>query len=119
MNLNEKGIYAINLKTENIKNPLGISPDTLRFSWEVSSVQRSQVQTAYEITVCDENGENVWSTGKVNSNDTVGINYSGEKLDAYKRYIWKVRLWNGLDTVSEWSETHRLKQVFVQMIGVM
>lgn len=104
MQISKPTISATSLKTESIKNPLGILPEKPRFSWEVASVQRSQVQTAYEITVYDENKKNIWSTGKVVSNKTL-IVYDGKKLKVRTQYTWKVRLWDRFDHVSKWSET--------------
>lgn len=85
-----------NLRTEYLKNPIGIDNQNPRLSWEYNSDTRGAKQTSYEITVCsDPFGANiVWNSGTVNSGQSVNINYSGPVLVASTRYYWKVSITN-------------------------
>jgi len=100
--LPEVKISAGNLKTEYMEDPLGVSVVNPRFSWEVTSEARAQVQKAYQIEVRDAGGKIVWDTGKVYSNETTSIEYGGESLSSMHRYTWHVRLWDKDNSVSEW-----------------
>ncbi len=46
----------------------------------------------------------LWSTGKVKSDETIQIEYDGKKLASDQQAFWKVRVWNGADEPGEWSE---------------
>jgi len=103
-------VTIINLRTELKINPLGIDISNPRLSWELQSEERGTFQTAYEILVSDnqedleKNNGDVWQTGKVKSNSTFGIVFTGKLLKSFIRYFWKVRIWDGNDKPSEWSE---------------
>ncbi|HBC78704.1 MAG TPA: alpha-L-rhamnosidase, partial [Bacteroidales bacterium] len=99
---------AIQLRSSNLKNPLGVGtkPD---FSWIVSSGTRGAGQTAYQI-ILDSDEKNLkseirclWNSGKISSSQSSWISYSGPSLEPAKKYIWKVRLWDKNDNSSEWS----------------
>ena len=106
---NSSGVVVINLRTELKKNPLGIDISNPRLSWELQSEERGTFQTAYEILVSDNqmdfenNNGTVWQTGKVKSNSTFGIVFSGKSLTSFSRYFWKARIWDGNDQPSKWS----------------
>ncbi len=97
-------ISAVHLKTEYQTNPMGIDMDAPTLSWEVDSQARAQVQSAYQIKVADESGDIVWDSGKVESNETTGIEYEGEELSPMQKYTWNVRVWDKDNAVSDWSE---------------
>ena len=79
-----------------------------RLSWELQSDARGKFQTAYEIILSDNqqdaenNNGTVWETGKVLSDSTFGIVFSGKSLKAFTRYFWKVRIWDEKNERSEW-----------------
>ena len=62
------------------------------------------MQTAYEVTV-SEGKNNVWKSGKVKSDQSVHVLYSGKALQAGKKYTWQVRVWDNNAKASPWSET--------------
>ena len=89
------------IKLENLQanyqtTPLGIDVERPRFSWKMSAneAKRGLRQTAYQIVVIDENNQEVWNTGKVNSDNSLGIAYEGKKLAATTRYNWTVSVWD-------------------------
>lgn len=98
------------LRCEYQTNPLGIDSSNPRLSWELTSQQRNQYQSAYEIVVSENlsNSKNetgdIWSTGKVSSSNNSQIEYNGEALKSFTRYYWRVRVYNQKNEASPWSE---------------
>ena len=90
-------VTIINLRTELKINPLGIDISNPRLSWELQSEERGTFQTAYEIFVSDnqedleKNNGDVWQTGKVKSNSTFGIVFTGKLLKSFIRYFWNIK----------------------------
>ena len=89
---------AINLKTEHMKNPLGIDIREPYLSWNCLDGIK---QSAYEIQVF-ETGNEVWNSGKVTSDEMNIIYKNGVK--SRRRYTWRIRLWDENDQVGDWSK---------------
>lgn len=96
------------LETNARVDPIGIPGDAPSLSWHSTSPGRGAVQTAYQVrvahTVGDLGGEPLWDSGKVVSDAQVDVAYGGADLEAATRYVWQVRVWNGADEASAWSE---------------
>lgn len=89
------------LTVNNKKNPIGIEGDIV-FGWQMNSGKENQVQKAYQIYISDtekelEEGNYIWDTGKVFSDQSVAIPYEGEGLDSEEDYFWKVVVWDKED----------------------
>ncbi len=84
---------AVRLRTEYLKNPLGIDFDHPRLMWNCEGGAK---QTAYRI-VTDN-----WDSGKVES-DSMHAEYPIELSDR-ERVVWKIRLWDENDTAGDWNE---------------
>ncbi len=95
------GVSVTNLTVENLKRPLGIDTAEPRFSWQITSNQQDVCQTAYQIIVCDDQGE-VWNTGKVDSDQQLWLPYAGKPLQSNTACTWKVKVWTTVGE-SEWS----------------
>lgn len=96
------------LRTENLKNPIGIDVLQPYFSWQLVSDQRNVSQSAYEIIVGDfpaalSKGEDSWKSGKVISDQSIHVPYKGAALTAGKKYYWQVRVWDNNGKPSAWS----------------
>ncbi|MEZ4955786.1 MAG: hypothetical protein R2825_19665 [Saprospiraceae bacterium] len=85
--------HVHNLLTENLVNPIGLDLNQPRFSWQLSSENRNTLQTAYELQIMD-GAKEIWQTGKVNSDQSVFIEYDGKPLVPGIKYNWKVRIWD-------------------------
>jgi len=102
-------IAISNLRCEYLKNPLGIDNVNPHLSWELSSSERGTRQTAYQIMVSGDSLQlkndqgDMWSTGKVKSDETKQIIYKGKPLLSGKVYYWKVRIWDEAGKISNWS----------------
>ena len=89
-----------NLRCEYLQNPLGMDKPVPRFSWYVMSNQRGTLQSAYKIMVSDNKEElskgtgNIWDSGKITSDRSANLEYSGIPLQSDKTYFWNVIVWN-------------------------
>jgi alpha-L-rhamnosidase len=95
------------LQCEYLENPLGMDTKTPRLGWKLVSERRGVMQTAYQMQVFkSENGADlVWDSGKVSSDNSVNVEYTGPELVSRQRYFWRARIWDERDEVSTWSET--------------
>jgi alpha-L-rhamnosidase len=103
-------LHANHLKCEHRRNPLGVDTACPRLSWVLDSDERGQKQSAYQILVAGSEEdlrteENVlWDSGKVTSDRSFGVEYGGQELRSGSRYVWKVRVWDGLGNSSPYSK---------------
>ena len=101
---------VVSLRCEYHENPVGIDIEQPRFSWQIKSGDKSVLQTAYEIRVAtsiaelEHSNTHLWSTGKVESSESVNIVYDGPALNSMQRAYWQVRIWDNKGNVSEWSD---------------
>jgi alpha-L-rhamnosidase len=97
------------LTVEHKKNPVGIDIQKPRFSWKLSGTGNNIFQSAYSIRVATDqkfsSGKMIWQSGKINSDGSVLREYSGPALKSGQRYYWQVKVWDGKEKESEWSET--------------
>ncbi len=104
-------VAPCDLRCEYHSNPLAIGTTTPRFSWKLRGLDpaaRHLSQSAYEIQVARDGAsferDTLWSSGKVSSSATDQVEYAGAPLAARDRLAWRVRVWDGADAASEWSE---------------
>ncbi|MCX6894796.1 MAG: family 78 glycoside hydrolase catalytic domain [Verrucomicrobia bacterium] len=104
------------LRCEYANNPLGIEAKQPWLSWEFSAApagSRGLRQTAYQVLVASseallaEGRADLWDSGKVASDATIGIEYAGRKLRSNERCFWTVRTWDQDGKVSDWSKPAR------------
>ena len=98
------------LRTEYMRNPLGIDVSNPRFGWWMHHTERNQMQTAYQIKLMEWSADRenlqedvMWDSGKVMSDNCVDVPYQGPPLKSFTRYMWKVRVWDRQGRPSEWS----------------
>lgn len=121
LTLSSDFLYGANLLRGNVKihelrceyaiNPLGIDTKTPKFSWILESVERGQMQSAYQVLVAtsldnlQKGMGDKWDSKKVKLSNSVNIPYEGNLLSSGEKCFWKVRVWNKKGKVSDWSET--------------
>ncbi len=81
-----------------------------RLSWVIQSRERGVTQSAYQILVASDaellknNQGDLWDSGKVNSDQTIQVEYSGKALVSGQACFWKVCMWKQDGQSSGWSE---------------
>jgi alpha-L-rhamnosidase len=105
--VNETAVTA--LRCEYKYDPLGIDIPQPRLSWQLEGEARGVVQRAYQIVVAAhaaalEQGPFLWDTGKVVSDRSFHHAYAGAPLTSGQQCYWRVRVWDGDDLPSAWSE---------------
>jgi len=55
----------------------------------------------------------LWDTGKIVSEECLHIRYGGKKLQSGMKVFWKVRVWDGNDTASDWSSAANWEMSFL------
>jgi len=114
-NITTSQIHVGSLTTEHLADPLGIDTRVPRFGWIVSADYNGAIQQAYELRVStDEAGtSDAWSSGRVDSADSIDVEYGGPALQSRTRYFWSVRVWNEADQVSQWSDSAWFETAFL------
>lgn len=97
---------------EGFSNPIGFYSDQPAFSWRLP--QGVQQQTAYQIAVASSpdllpGSADLWQSGKVDSDQSLYINYQGEKLLSRQKVYWQVKYWDQEGSESAWSEPANFK----------
>ena len=101
-------LKPVYLRTEYCVDPLGVDVTQPRLSWQLESNQRGSKQTAFQILVASSpkllqqgNGD-LWDSGRVASDETIGTAYAGSLLISQEHCYWKVCVWDA-DGHSTWS----------------
>ncbi len=98
------------LVTEYLENPIGIDVSKPRFSWQIISDGQNVKQSAFEIRVADspqnlnKKSALIWTSGKVESDKSVNVEYGGSPLKSMEKAYWQVRVWDNNNKVTDWSE---------------
>jgi len=101
---------VVNLRSEYKTNPLGIDILKPRFFWQIKDARRGASQSAYQILVSSsakklqQDEGDVWNSGKVVSDQSAHVVYSGSELISYKTYYWKVKIWDENGIASNFSD---------------
>lgn len=78
------------------------------FSWKIVSSEKNITQSAYSIKLFENNSKRenlIWESGKIESSQNRQIRYDGEyKLVDYKKYYWKIKIWDNKGNESKWSK---------------
>ncbi len=103
------GAQAIDLRCEYLVNPLGLDMLQPRLNWRLASDLRGERQTAYRVIVAsspsqlDMSQGDLWDSGKVNSDQSLQVEYAGKTLGSEQHCYWKVQVWDKDGGSSPWS----------------
>ncbi len=106
----QTSIKVTSLRTEYKTSPLGIDARKPRLSWQIQSITRSTMQSAYQIRVARNERDVragtglVWDSGRVTSDESIHRVYDGPPLKSGERYLWQVRIWDSSGKPSDWSD---------------
>ena len=103
-----------NITCERVRNPLLVTVQNPRFSWEIVSEEKNVFQIAYQILVHKSSGVLVWDSGKVESQRTVDIEYKGYPLESLERYTFCIVVWDNFGNKVE-SKTERFETGFFKL----
>ena len=100
------------LSCEYLYNPIGIDIKSPRLSWQIvaDTLTNNILQKSYRIQVSkndsifSDEAILVWDTKKINSQQSVQINYLGKELKPKTRYYWRVKVWDNHNRESKWSK---------------
>lgn len=86
---------------------LGTDQFVPRFGWKLSSKERGIKQQAYQLVVSDlpDFSLYLWDTGRIESDQSIHIEYTGPALQSRTRYYYRVKVWDQQGNCSEWSST--------------
>jgi alpha-L-rhamnosidase len=93
-------VTVSHLRCENLLDPQGIDVAKPRLSWILESSRSNEKQTAYEVVV-----DGLWDSGRVESDQSIQIQYGGKELAPATSYRWKVRVWDAEGNASDWSKS--------------
>jgi alpha-L-rhamnosidase len=71
-----------------------------RLSWVMQSDRRGEIQTAYQVLVASspnllrQDKGDLWDSGKMDSDRSTQIEYSGKPLASHQPAYWKVKVWD-------------------------
>ena len=100
----------VNMRVEYHENPMGIDVTKPRLSWQLVSEEKNVSQLAYEIRVAynandlKKKSKLIWSSGKIESDKSVNIEYEGIDLKSMEKAYWQVRIWDNNGKTSDWSK---------------
>lgn len=102
-------LSPFDLRCEFARDPLGVDAPQPRLFWKLTSDSHGDKQIAYEILAASsaelltQDKGDLWSSGKVKSEETIHIRYAGQPLKSSQQVFWKVRAWDKDRNVSAWS----------------
>ncbi|MCL2508835.1 MAG: glycoside hydrolase family 78 protein [Oscillospiraceae bacterium] len=92
------------LLTNELESPMNVE-GVPYFSWWLKGGGYDQTQSAYQLLVADGiSGVTAWDSGKVASPAQSNVRYAGPALAPGHPYVWRVRVWDANDVVSDYSE---------------
>lgn len=100
-------VKVVDLKCRGLVNPEGVDEAVL--SWKIKSKENAVIQSAWEIEIAFsrkdlEKDNNIWSSGKVESEQQINVRPKMPVLKRGPRYWWRLRIWDGEGNVTAWSE---------------
>jgi alpha-L-rhamnosidase len=90
--------YRANLLGTDVRKP--------RFSWKIGSDRRGTLQRAYRIQAAGPEGDfasPLWDTGRVESEQSIQVEYAGPEVRSRTRYFVRVKVWDNFGRESDWS----------------
>jgi alpha-L-rhamnosidase len=99
------------LQCESQVNPLGIDREKPLLQWKLKDERRGAAQTAWQVLAAssaellNKDMGDLWDSGKVETDQSVHLEYAGKPLNSGETVYWKVRIWDTEGKPTSWSET--------------
>ncbi|MFZ5429915.1 MAG: glycoside hydrolase family 78 protein [Bacteroidota bacterium] len=109
-NMAESPARVTGLQCESQVNPLGIDREKPLLQWKLKDDRRGAAQTAWQVLAAtsaellNKDTGDLWDSGKVDSDQSVHLEYSGKPLNSGEAVYWKVRVWDAEGKPTAWSE---------------
>lgn len=100
----EPSSTSLRLRVEHQREIFGIGSDRPRLSWIVETQEPGWQQAAYEVEIYDADGTLRGQTGRVDSDQSVLVDWPFAPLNSRARVGVRARAWNRNGRVSAWSE---------------
>lgn len=84
-------LSVYDLKTEYLKNPVGIDVSEPRFSWKLKSNRTGVKQNSYRISAWSDD-RLIWDSGIIASGMSQRIRYAGDTLCSRQIVLWQVEV---------------------------
>jgi len=91
---------------EGFINPLGFHDATPSFSWRLPEGVKKQTAYCLEVNV---EGKTLWTSGWVESDQSVFVTYGGAPLPSRQQATWRVRYRDEAGKESDWSQPARFE----------
>ena len=97
------------LTCETLENPIGVDSRNPSFSWILNSMDYDQSQSTYQVVVASSTDllnpdmADMWNSQRVESSQSVNVQYEGVPLLSGRKYWWKVKVWDQEGKESAWS----------------
>ena len=101
--MSEPQIAISKLHTEHRQDAFGIGTPTPRLSWIVETELQNWQQAAYEIEIYDSAGQLIESTGRIDSDQSVLVDWPFKPLQSRERVRLRARVWDTEGRASDWS----------------
>jgi alpha-L-rhamnosidase len=102
------------LRFEHHREPFGIGESLPRLSWVVNSNQPSWHQSAYAVELYGPAGELLAATGRIESDQSVRVDWPFQPLESRQRAAVRVRAWNQGGESTAWSELSQVETGLLQ-----
>jgi alpha-L-rhamnosidase len=100
----DSSVKVTNVQMEHLTHGLGIGVDRPRLSWRVDTDIPGWMQSAYEIEAVDAAGDQRGTTGRVESGDSVLVDWPFAPLRSRERVSVRVRVWGTDGSETPWGD---------------
>jgi alpha-L-rhamnosidase len=97
-------VVITRLQIEHLRETLGIGTDHPRLSWQIETSIQNWQQTSFEIECFSVDGTLRGQTGRIESNQSVLVDWQFAPLHSRERVSLRVRVWGTDGSASDWSE---------------
>ncbi len=119
--LTAQPLYVNKLRCNNKVNPVIDTPTPL-FSWQLQAGPENKniLQTAYHIQVGSSSEQLTkgrklfWDSGRVQSEQSIQVPYSGPELSSRQRLYWRIKVWDNQGHESPWSDIQHWEMGMLQ-----
>jgi alpha-L-rhamnosidase len=105
---------TLNMRVEHVLEAFGIGTDRPRLSWIVETNKQGWYQSGYEIEEYDANGSLLNQTGRVESDQSLLVDWPFSPLRSRERVSLRARVWGTDGSESAWSKPVLLEAGLLQ-----